>query len=134
MARKSSRKKSPAIDKPRDQIHTIAMLQVSSNNEQAAEPAGEVLNEVMLADLGRGDAGVLDRIDLPGEDARRLMELGFLPGARITAGLSAPGGDPRVFQVDGSEVALRRETARRLRVRLSPAGTKAHTKAPKKRS
>jgi ferrous iron transport protein A len=45
------------------------------------------------------------------------MELGFLPGVRITAGHSAPGGDPRVFQVDGSEIALRRETARRLKVR-----------------
>jgi Fe2+ transport system protein FeoA len=70
-----------------------------------------------LVDLRRGDAAVLDRIDLPGDDARRLMELGFLPGATVVAGRSAPGGDPRVFQVDGSEIALRRETARRLKVR-----------------
>jgi len=73
-----------------------------------------------LVDLARGDAGILEEINLPGEEARRLMELGFLPGMRITAGWSAPGGDPRVFQVDGSEVALRRETARHLRVRLDP--------------
>jgi len=71
-----------------------------------------------LGDLRRGDAGILADIDLPGDDARRLMELGFLPGARVTAGHSAPGGDPRVFQVDGSEIALRRETARRMRVRI----------------
>jgi Fe2+ transport system protein FeoA len=70
-----------------------------------------------LLDLRRGDIAILDRIDLPGDDARRLMELGFLPGTRITAGRSAPGGDPRVFQVDGAEVALRRETARHLKVR-----------------
>ena len=70
-----------------------------------------------LVDLRRGDAATLDHIDLPGKDARRLMELGFLPGARITAGHSAPSGDPRVFQVDGSEIALRRETAMRLKVR-----------------
>ena len=70
-------------------------------------------------DLRRGDAAILDGIDLPGDDARRLMELGFLPGTRVTAGLSAPGGDPRVFQVDGSEIALRRETAKQLRVRLT---------------
>lgn len=86
------------------------MLQLSGNKEIAPLAA--------LTDLHRGDAGVLEGIDLPGEDARRLMELGFLPGARITAGLSAPGGDPRVFQVDGSEVALRRETARRLTIRI----------------
>jgi ferrous iron transport protein A len=89
------------------------MLQLGSNNHESESPAAST-----LLDLGRGDAAILDHIDLPGEDARRLMELGFLPGTPITAGLSAPGGDPRVFQVDGSEIALRRETARQLKVRL----------------
>ena len=70
-----------------------------------------------LVDLRRGEAAVLDSIETTADDARRLMELGFLPGSKITAGLSAPGGDPRVFQVDGSEIALRRETARLLKVR-----------------
>ena len=50
-------------------------------------------------------------------EATNLMELGFLPGHSITPGHSAPGGDPRVFRVDGSEVALRRETARKLILR-----------------
>ena len=86
------------------------MLQLIVNNE----PLEGVL--ATLVDLRRGDAAVVERIDLPAEDARRLMELGFLPGARVVAGASAPGGDPRVFQVDGSEIALRRETARRLTV------------------
>jgi ferrous iron transport protein A len=72
---------------------------------------------VSLMDLRHGDAAILDGIDLPTEDARRLMELGFLPGMQITAGRCAPGGDPQVFQVDGSEIALRRETARRMTVR-----------------
>jgi Fe2+ transport system protein FeoA len=89
------------------------MLQLSGNSDLAGT-AGTLL------DLRRGDAAILDGIDLPGEDARRLMELGFLPGMEVTAGLSAPGGDPRVFQVDGSEIALRRETARRVKVRLRP--------------
>jgi Fe2+ transport system protein FeoA len=70
-----------------------------------------------LADLAAGDAGVLERLDLAAGDARRLMELGFLPGARVRAGRSAPGGDPRVFQVDGSEIALRRETAVHIHIR-----------------
>ena len=87
-------------------------MQLSSNCVQPEACSGT------LVDLRRGDAGILHDIDLPGDEARRLMELGFLPGARVTAGLSAPGGDPRVFQVDGSEIALRRETARRLKVRL----------------
>ena len=87
------------------------MLQLSSNNTQLAAPPAA------LTELRKGDTAILDRIDLPSDDARRLMELGFVPGTLITAGSSAPGGDPRVFQVDGSEIALRRDTARRLKVR-----------------
>jgi ferrous iron transport protein A len=76
-----------------------------------------------LDDLAPGEAGVLSRIDLPEADATRLMEMGFLPGARIVAARSAPGGDPRVFRVDATEYALRRETARHLLVeaRKAPA-------------
>lgn len=69
-----------------------------------------------LATLPPGEEAVLDRIDLPEPLATRLMELGFVPGNRVSAPFAAPGGDPRVYRVDGSEVALRRETARHLRV------------------
>ncbi|HSU60557.1 MAG TPA: FeoA family protein [Bryobacteraceae bacterium] len=73
-----------------------------------------------LADLQLGQRCILDRLDLPEDMARRLMELGFLPGNEITPGKRAPGGGPRVFRVDGSEVALRQETAARLYVRRDP--------------
>jgi ferrous iron transport protein A len=72
-----------------------------------------------LAQLAEGEAGVLDHLDLPDDIARRLMELGFLPGHIIIPARSAPTGDPRVYRVDGSEVALRRETASRLYLRPS---------------
>lgn len=70
-----------------------------------------------LHELRRGESGILDRLDVPEDEARRLMEMGFVPGHRVTPAHSAPGGDPRVFRVDGSEVALRRETAVRLILR-----------------
>lgn len=62
---------------------------------------------------------MLDHLELPDDIARRLMELGFLPGHIIVPARSAPGGEPRVYRVDGSEVALRRETASRLILRPS---------------
>src|SRR5205814_3376711 len=104
------------LDKDFGQAHTESMLQLSGNKSQTQIPLST------LMDLRKGDAAILDHIELPANDARRLMELGFLPGSRITAGFSAPGGDPRVFQVDGSEIALRRETAKRLSIRLDRAG------------
>ena len=82
------------------------MLQLSSHKPH-----------LTLMHLRKGEQAILDRINLPVDEARRLMELGFLPGTLITAGQSAPGGDPRVFQVDGSEIALRRDTAAQLTIR-----------------
>lgn len=72
-----------------------------------------------LADLAPGESGVLEGLDLPEADAQRLMELGFLPGTLVVAARRAPGGDPRVFRVDGTEFALRGDTARRMRVDAS---------------
>ena len=71
-----------------------------------------------LADLREGEQAVIDRLDVPEDMGRRLMELGFIPGTTVVAALAAPGGDPRVFRVDGSEVALRRETAAHLLLKL----------------
>lgn len=89
----------------------MLQLSVKSKGGRINSPA------TSLADLRRGEHGVLDRLDLPDDQVLRLMELGFLPGAHVAAAHSAPGGDPRVYRVDGSEFALRRETAACLRLR-----------------
>ena len=116
MTKKTQSQRVRPIDKDFRPAHTETMLQLSGNNNQPEA------RHASLVDLRKGDAAILDRIDLPTDDARRLMELGFVPGTRITAGNSAPGGDPRVFQVDGSEIALRRDTARRMKVRADKHG------------
>ena len=76
-------------------------------------------NRRSLAELALGEHAILDHIDLPADLATRLMELGFVPGSRVTAAAAAPAGDPQVFRVDGSDFALRKETARHLRIRHS---------------
>lgn len=64
-----------------------------------------------VADLAVDEEGILGRIDLPSDVGGRLMELGFLPGHPVRAVRSAPSGDPRVYLVEGAEIALRRETS-----------------------
>jgi Fe2+ transport system protein FeoA len=91
----------------------LRVLQLNSRKGRTATGA--------LAGLRTGESAIIERIDLPGADARRLMELGFLPGTRVTVGRSAPGGDPRVFQVDGSEIAIRRQTALHIEIKPVPA-------------
>ncbi len=73
-----------------------------------------------LADLHPGQRAVLGRLKLPQETADHLMRLGFLPGSVVRLAGAGPGGDPRVFHVDGSQVALRRETARHISINLLP--------------
>lgn len=95
-------------------------MQLSFNSGTAALPRLSPNGESKprrLVDLREGDTAVLESIDLPGDLSHRLMELGFLPGTSVTAARSAPGGDPRVFRVDGTEIALRGETAARLFVK-----------------
>lgn len=75
------------------------------------------IGEPTLDHLREGEQGVLERIEVEGAMAGRLMDLGFLPGSTVVAGKAAPGGDPRVFRVDGADVAIRRETAARLYLR-----------------
>ncbi len=91
-------------------------MQMAFKKQDRTKPRDTARN---LTDLKRGEHGILDRIDLPEEEAQRLMEIGFLPGHTVIPAHSAPGGDPRVFRVDGTEVALRRETARKLLLRTS---------------
>lgn len=91
-------------------FHTDSLLQTIFNKRDNASPA-------TLLELREGEHGILDCLELPEDIAHRLMELGFLPGSRVVAARSAPGGDPLVFRVDGSEIALRRETAVHLKLR-----------------
>ncbi|MCC7155751.1 MAG: ferrous iron transport protein A [Bryobacterales bacterium] len=76
-------------------------------------------NQRTLADLARHQEATVEHLDLPPDLTSRLMDLGFVPGTLVAATHSAPGGDPRVFRIDGTEIALRRETARHIRIQHS---------------
>ena len=105
----------PELDVLKKKRNTGLTMQLSVNRDASGRKPP--VPPQTLAQLREGETGTLDRLELPDDVARRLMELGFLPGHEVVPARSAPGGEPRVYQVDGSEVALRRETAKRLILR-----------------
>jgi len=70
-----------------------------------------------LTDLEPGQIAVIDQISLPSADAHFLMRIGFFPGAQVQFCRRAPLGDPSIYAVDGTQIALRAETARHILVR-----------------
>ncbi|MGC2108096.1 MAG: FeoA family protein [Candidatus Korobacteraceae bacterium] len=71
-----------------------------------------------LADLRVGESAILSELELAAPIAEHLMNLGFVPGLEVKVLRSGPGGDPRVYRVDGTEVAMRRDLSRHIHVEL----------------
>lgn len=70
-----------------------------------------------LADLRPGVDAVIEVLELAENDAHRLMLLGFIPGTAVGCSGRSPLGGPAIYRIDGSEIALRLETARHIAVR-----------------
>lgn len=71
--------------------------------------------------LDRLPPGVQARVaavHLQGPERRRMMDLGFMPGASISVELGNPMGDPRAFRVMDGVIAVRREQARGIDVEI----------------
>jgi ferrous iron transport protein A len=82
-------------------------------------------NVISLCEARLGDRGVITRVGTVGNDEhaaeleRRLLELGFVEGARIQLlHQGAIGRDPMALKVDDMHVALRRREARGLTIEL----------------
>jgi len=71
---------------------------------------------ILLSELGIGQDAIVTRLELPDDVQHHLMHMGFVPEARVTVLRRAPAGDPTVYAIDGLEIALRRDTAKAIRV------------------
>lgn len=56
-----------------------------------------------------GQSGTIIKLHITGSDRRRLMDLGFGPGAVIERVLDAPLGATIAFRIRGTVIALRDE-------------------------
>ena len=84
-----------------------------------SDPAQDALS---LYELPVGETAVLHDFRMPAHVAEHLMNLGFIPGMEVRVTRSGPGGDPRVYRVDGTEVALRRDVSKQIEVRRPAKG------------
>lgn len=71
-----------------------------------------------LSDLHVGESAIVSELELAPAVAEHLMNLGFVPGLVVKVLRSGPGGDPRIYRVDGTEVAMRRDLSRHIHVEL----------------
>jgi DtxR family Mn-dependent transcriptional regulator len=85
----------------------------------APAPAPAASGLIRLADLPEGQTGQVVTLDpsCQGFSRRRLMDLGFTPGARIEPALRTFAGDPRGYRVRGTLVALRQDQSRQVLVK-----------------
>jgi DtxR family Mn-dependent transcriptional regulator len=95
-----------------------ANVLVAAVRSELAFPAGTMpLSD--LADHTTAEIVGLDDV-CQGFTRRRLLDLGFTPGARVTSEMRTFAGDPRAYKVRGVLIALRREQARQIFVRPVP--------------
>ena len=78
---------------------------------------------VRLSDLEPGQTAIVEEVALPETERQLLMRFGFFDGAEVRCSRRAPLGDPIVYSLDASEIALRTETA--CRIFASPVDGKA---------
>jgi len=71
-----------------------------------------------LSELPLGESAIVSELELSPAVAEHLMNLGFVPGLVVKVLRSGPGGDPRIYRVDGTEVAMRRDLSRHIHVEL----------------
>ena len=64
-----------------------------------------------IDDLKIGQSGTINQVGGEGPLRLRFLDMGLIPGTRVTLRKVAPMGDPIQIQVRGYELTIRREDA-----------------------
>lgn len=73
-----------------------------------------MIMRLRLSDLEPGETAIIEDVALPEAEQQLLIRFGFFDGTEVRCSRRAPLGDPIVYSLDGSEIALRAETACRI--------------------
>lgn len=69
-----------------------------------------------LSDLNTGEQGVIVKVNGHGSFRKRLIEMGFIAGKKVTVVLNAPLKDPIEYEILGYKLSLRRSEADQIEV------------------
>lgn len=83
---------------------------------------------IRLSDLEPGENALIEEVALSESERQLLASFGFFDGAQVRCSRRAPLGNPIVYSLDGSEIALRAETA--CQIFGSRVGSKTISKNP----
>lgn len=70
-----------------------------------------------MNDLQIGQSGTIDKVGGEGPLRLRFLDMGLIPGTKITLQKVAPMGDPIQIHLRGYELTLRREDAEKITLR-----------------
>ncbi|HYK72878.1 MAG TPA: FeoA family protein [Pseudoneobacillus sp.] len=71
-------------------------------------------NKIRLSDGKKGETIKITNLFIDGVMRRRLLDLGFVPGATVEVIRKSPLGDPIAFRVSQTLIALRKEESYRI--------------------
>jgi len=71
-------------------------------------------NKLKLFEGKMGDLIRITHLDIGGVMRRRLLDLGFIPGAIVEVLRKSPLGDPIAFRVSQTSIALRKEESMKI--------------------
>ena len=66
---------------------------------------------MLLSELQNGEYGIVSKVRGRGAFRKRIMEMGFIRGKKVTVIKNAPLKDPIEYSILGYEVSLRRSEA-----------------------
>jgi len=89
--------------------------------------AGSAISGLLpLCDLPLGGKCTIVELSLPASAQGYLMRLGFVPGTEVEVLLKLPFRGPVICRTQGTDTAIRREVAERIRVQMSDAEDAGH--------
>ncbi|NLM19585.1 MAG: ferrous iron transport protein A [Clostridiaceae bacterium] len=76
---------------------------------------------IPLSDLMPGSKAIITGLCAEGGMRRRLQDLGFVEGSEVDCVNISPLGDPTAYRISSTIIALRREDADTIKVKITPS-------------